>query len=243
MERIAIISDIHGNIPALDAVMEDIQRRDIKRIICLGDIVGKGPHPEVAVDLVRNHCEEVVKGNWDDGITKPHDNQDIIWHQERLGEERMNYLRNLPFSVDFFMGGKLVRLFHASPESVYKRIQPWDPIEVRKSMFNDTENTGRAGREPDIVGYGDIHNAYIQNFEGKTLFNAGSVGNPLEITQASYAVIEGNYGSAEPGPVSIQLVRVPYDIELSVRHAVDANMPQLEPYIKELRTARYRGLG
>lgn len=98
-------------------------------------------------------------------------------------------------------------------------------------------------KEPDVVGYGDIHNAFTQHFDGKTLFNVGSVGNPLEVTQAAYMILEGEYGEAITSSFSIKIVRVPYDIELSVKHAIDVNMPAKEPYINELRTAMYRGRG
>ncbi|NDI36235.1 metallophosphoesterase family protein [Chengkuizengella sediminis] len=242
MNRIAIISDIHGNIPALDAVMNDITKRDIHKIYCLGDMVGKGPHSEIAVDRVREHCDVVIKGNWDDSITLKHEHETMLWHQKRLGVHRLDYLRSLPFSIHFWMSGKLVRLFHASAESVYKRVQPWDSMEERLAMFNNTESTGFPEIEPDMVGYGDIHNAYIQNYRGKTLFNVGSVGNPLDLKLASYAIIEGELDSGDQGSVSTQIVRVPYDIELSIKQAVDENMPELEAYIKELRTGKYRGL-
>jgi protein phosphatase len=141
------------------------------------------------------------------------------------------------------MSGRLIRLFHASPQSVYKRVQPGASIEDRLAMFINTEMTGNneSRLTPDVVGYGDIHNAYIQNFRGKSLFNVGSVGNPLEITQASYAILEGNYNGKDISPFSVQLVRVPYNIELSIEQAVAENMPNLEPYSYELRTARYRG--
>lgn len=244
MDRIAVISDIHGNIPALDAVVKDIRARGIDRIFCLGDMVGKGPHSEIAVDRVKELCEVVIRGNWDDAITRPQKNEVIAWHQERLGEERLAYLRALPFSIDFYMSGKKVRLVHASPQSVYHRIQPWDPPEQRLAMFENTEliEQREDDLQPDTVGYGDVHNAYVQNFFGKTLFNVGSVGNPLEITQASYVILEGQYESRQPSVFSLQLVRVPYDIEYAIQLAEEENMPQLEAYIKELRTARYRGL-
>lgn len=244
MERIAVISDVHGNIPALDAVMQDIRRRGITRILCLGDLVGKGPHSEVAVDRIRDACEAVVQGNWDEFIGKTTENETIVWHQKRLGEERIQYLASLPFSLDFFLSGKLVRLFHASPRSLYERIRQGDPLEKRTSLFENTELTERkpGEQQPDIVGYGDIHAAYVQSFFGKTLFNAGSVGNPLEITQASYAILEGEFGSQTPGVVSIQLVRVPYDISLALRLAEEESMPELPEYRQELTTARYRGL-
>jgi protein phosphatase len=242
MERIAIISDIHGNIPALEAVLLDIKARDISRIICLGDMVGKGPHSEVAVDMVKEACELVVTGNWDEGITKPQENEAIKWHQARLGTERFKYLESLPFSHDFFMSGKLIRLFHASSSSVHTRIYPWSSFEERLAMFEHSDLTGdQYGQKPDVVGYGDIHYAFLQHINDKALFNAGSVGNPLEVTQASYAILEGIYNSRQPGPFSIQFVRVPYDVELSIQQAKEENMPYLEEYIMELRTAVYRG--
>lgn len=244
MEKIAIISDIHGNIPALDAVLADIASRHIERIICLGDLVGKGPQSNIAVQMIQNHCERVVRGNWDDFFPKPQESDTIKWHQNQLTKVQMNDLKDLPFSIEFMMSGKLVRMFHASPRSVYERIQPWDELERRLSMFENTDHTENiAGkREPDVVLYGDIHNAYQQNIKGKTLCNVGSVGNPLDLTQASYAILEGEYNQNEHGIFSIQLVRVPYDIEASIQIAKEMEMPELEEYIQELTTAKYRGL-
>ncbi|OLO40431.1 metallophosphatase family protein [Alkalihalophilus pseudofirmus] len=244
MDKIAVISDIHGNTPALDAVLEDINKRHITHIICLGDLVGKGPHSSHSIDKVKETCELVVMGNWDDFITKETKFDTLRWHQQQLREDQVTYLEQLPFSVDFYMSGRLVRLFHASPRSLYERIQPWDELDKRLSLFNNSELTDniKGEKEPDVVGYGDVHNAYVQNLQGKTLFNCGSVGNPLEITQASYAILEGEYQSEQLSSFSIQFVRVPYDIELAIQQAKDVNMPELDDYIKELTTARYRGL-
>ncbi|MDM5189039.1 metallophosphoesterase family protein [Bacillus sp. DX4.1] len=244
MDKIAVISDIHGNIPALEAVFEDIKLRGIERIICLGDLVGKGPHSSKVVELICEKCEHVVMGNWDDFITKPSESLTIQWHQDQLTHQQQNYLKELPFSIEFIMSGKLIRMFHASPRSLYERVQPGAPIEQRESLFENsglTENI-EGERQPDVVCYGDIHQAYVQNFRGKTLCNAGSVGNPLEITQASYLIFEGAYNQKEAASFSIQLVRVPYDIELAIRLAREIEMPEIEPYIQELTTAKYRGL-
>jgi protein phosphatase len=185
----------------------------------------------------------VIRGNWDDFFPKPQESTTIQWHQNQLAKQQMNYLKELPISVEFMMSGKLVRMFHASPRSVYERIQPWDSLERRLSMFENTESTENiAGkREPDVVCYGDVHNAFQQIIKGKILCNVGSVGNPLDITQASYAILEGEYNQSENGVFSFQLVRVPYDIELSIQLAREAEMPELEEYIRELTTAKYRG--
>ncbi|SDP16197.1 protein phosphatase [Paenibacillus sp. yr247] len=240
MEKLAIISDIHGNMPAYEAVMKDIQHRDVTQIICLGDLVGKGPHSERIVDRVRESCEVVIMGNWDDFIGNRTDDPILLWQQARLGKERLTYLKGLPFCYEFWMSGKFVRLFHASPRSVYERIQPWDSMESRLSMFESSEMCGEP-IQADVAGYGDVHNAYLQIITGKMLFNTGSVGNPLDITQASYVLLEGHYHSKQPSAFNIQHIRVPYDIELAVQHAKDEQMPDSEVYILELRSGQYRG--
>lgn len=241
MEKIAIISDIHGNIPALEAVLKDISRRNISRIFCLGDIVGKGPSSDLAVDLVRGNCEQTVRGNWDELISGESNLKVVKWHQAVMGEHRLQYLRELPFSIEFVMSGKYIRLFHASPRSLYERIQPWDDQEKRLSLFESSELCQQQ-QGADVVGYGDIHNAYIQHLNGKTLLNVGSVGNPLDMTQSSYVVIEGEPDSITLEPLNIQFIRVPYDIELAIQQAVATDMPSLEAYMKELRTGVYRGI-
>lgn len=79
MKRIAIISDIHGNMPALEAVFEDIQLRNIDEIVCIGDLVGKGPEPAEVIEFVKEHCDVVIRGNWDEFILKESDSQSIQW--------------------------------------------------------------------------------------------------------------------------------------------------------------------
>lgn len=95
---------------------------------------------------------------------------------------------------------------------------------------------------PDVVGCGDIHGTYLQGDENRTLFNVGSVGNPLDATTASYAVLEGIVDSTAAAPFGIQFVRVPYDIEAEIAAATDLGMPELDEYAVELREGIYRGV-
>lgn len=238
MDKLAIISDIHGNIPALQAVLSDIKDRGITRIICLGDIAGKGPDSDESVDIIKENCEIVVKGNWDYLLSECDDNETVLWHRKKLGQDRIAYLKSLPMYAEFFMSGRLVRLCHAAPGDVFHRIQMDEEFDEKKRLFKDPEG---GNIEADVVGYGDIHQAYINNFDGKMLFNTGSVGNPLEIIQASYAIIEGKYGKKENSTLSIALVRVPYDIGRAIKLAIKSEMPDLQAYIRELKTAEYRG--
>lgn len=242
MERIAIISDIHGNIPALEAVLADIQQRGIQKIYCLGDLVGKGPEPERAVDLCREVCAGIVRGNWDCLISDTHyrHNEHALWQREKLGQERMDWLMELPNTIDLSMKGGWVRLYHASHVSEWHRIYAYVPYDTHLSMFTNTPFTSEDAPEPDVVGYGDIHMSYQRRLHqhNKLLFNTGSVGNPLDLPQASYAILtDGD----DVGRFLLDIVRLPYDIEEAVRRTEQIDMPEARPYIQELRTAIYRG--
>lgn len=240
--RIAIISDVHGNLPALQAVLADIEKRDVAKLFCLGDIIGKGPSSAEAVDICRDRCTEIIAGNWDKYLANTDNGAPSVdYYKKQLGKDRMGYLRHLPEFIEFYLSGKLVRLFHAHPLDVFKRVLFNSEIAEKVGMFVPPELAGGQGicGPSDIVGYGDIHWVYKQYVEGKLLFNVGSVGNPLDTPLASYVILEGEYGGRAPGVMASEFYRVPYDIELAVRHAMAGNPPLRGAYIRELRTAVY----
>ena len=84
--------------------------------------------------------------------------------------------------------------------------------------------------------------SYIEYFKGKPLLNVGSVGNPLEVNEASYAIIEGKYDSKEISTITTAIIRVPYDINKAIYEAKISGMPDIDEYVEELRYAVYRGL-
>ncbi|MGB3328226.1 MAG: metallophosphoesterase family protein, partial [Thermomicrobiales bacterium] len=213
MERIAVISDIHGNMTALRSVLADIGERGIARIANLGDLAGKGPDGDQVIDLCREICEVNVRGNWDEALAVIRDADWATPVQERLGPERLAWLGALPFAWDIVLGTSRVRLLHASPQWVFHRVQQGGDDAPKLAMFDTTEFTDPEF-VPDVVGYGDIHTAYLRCFPGKLLFNAGSVGNPLDLTRATYAVLE-----AAGDSLSVNLVYVAYDIEAELARA------------------------
>ncbi len=239
-ERIALISDIHGNLTALEAVLVDIAARGIQRIINLGDTAGKGPRGEAAVGRCRAVCEVSVRGNWDDFLPGIPDDgpPEMIWWRDELSLESRAWLTELPLSVDIEMSGRRIRLFHASAESPHVRVHFHHTPEEFASMFENTAMTGD-GPVPDVVGYADIHDAYIESVDGRTLFNVGSVGNPLDEPTPSYVILEG--GSSTSVPFSVQFVRVPYDVEAEIAVAEELDMPMRDVWAVELRTAVFRG--
>lgn len=243
-ERIAVISDIHGNMTALDAVLADIDARGIRRVVNLGDVTGKGPRGSAAVARTRERCEATVLGNWDAHIGRPDllERPPMRWWHDELSVADRDWLRGLPYAVDLELSGRRLRLFHASAEGVDHRVHVRHTDEEFAGMFRNTPATGD-GAEPDVVVYGDIHSAYARERRGKLLLNAGSVGNPLDESTAAYLVMEGVPGGTLANhPFSYGFVRVPYDIEAEIAVAAASGMLALDAYAVELRTAIYRKL-
>ena len=124
MEKIAILSDIHGNITALEAVLKDIKQRKVNKIFCIGDYVVKCANPDAVIDCIRKNCDVVLKGNCDETISSDRALQKKFWSRVKIGEERAAYLKGLPVMHEFYMSGQLVRLFHASPYSLTHIFNP-----------------------------------------------------------------------------------------------------------------------
>jgi protein phosphatase len=247
IERIAVISDIHGNLTALEAVLRDCRARGVSAIYNLGDLAGKGPDGPEVIDRCRQACDVNIFGNWDDLMLREEtQSTSVQWHRQRIGQERIEWLRQLPRSFDFRLSGRNVRLFHASAQSVWNRVYPEADHETRLAMFQNTDLTGYDHPQPDVVGYGDIHHAFIMPFfvpKNKTLFNAGSVGNSLDEPRATYIILSGVRDSEDRDhPFAIQLIRLPYDIDDVVSRAYALGTPHAEQLEIELRDAIYRGM-
>ncbi|MBB6565693.1 metallophosphoesterase family protein [Kribbella sandramycini] len=241
LERIALISDVHGNLTALEAVLADIAARGITRIFNLGDYAGKGPRGQAVVDRCRELCEVNILGNWDDFIPNPDkegDSAAMLWWRHELRADQRAWLRDLPFCHDFELSGRQIRLFHASATSVHDRVHFAKDTTAYLGMFENTPATGD-GPVPTVVGYGDVHDAYCETDLGRTLFNVGSVGNSLGDPTPVYVILEG--GADATAPFSIQFVRVPYDAQAELVIAQALGAPALDGYEAEILHGIYRG--
>lgn len=235
MEKMALIADIHGNLSALKAVLNDIKNRSIKRILCLGDVIGKGPSNPEALDMCIENCEIILRGNWEQYVANQTPKESAAWVQTQIGKKRLEFIRNTKLSTQFLVSGKLLRLFHASPND-FTRVFYHSSLEDKKKLFIDNET----GILSDIAGYADIHRPYMQEVEGKLLFNTGSVGNPLDFTMASYIILTGEFDSEVEAGYSIEFIRLPYDIEEAVKAAYDIkDMPERNNYIEEITSCKY----
>jgi len=260
--RIAIISDIHGNLEALKTTLKDIRKRQVDKIICLGDIIAKGVHSKECIKLIKENCEIVIQGNCDKHFATDHNDisqfpekeqKRIKWMQLSLTKEDKEYLLNLPFSYEFYMSGSLVRLFHATNTVNNKAVINLDSIHTKYEMFLPTERT-MSQKTADVVIYGHIHHPYMDKLYNKTIINVGSLGNSfdairndskdsnvLETTKAYYLIIEGEYGSTEyNSEISFQFVKVPYNIEKELEDE-DKNIEK-ENYRYELTKGIYNDM-
>ena len=261
LQKIAVISDIHGNLEALKAVLNDAKTRGVDKIICLGDIIAKGSHASECIKLVRDNCDVVIRGNCDRHFTTDYNMEEvpekekrrILWNRSQINDEEKEYLHNLPFSYEFYMSGSLVRVFHATPYKDNIAVDTTNDFETKYEMFAGTDKTV-SDKTADIVIFGHIHHCFAERFYNRTLLNAGSVGNTHDIirnddrdadvretTQAVYLIIEGKLGEKAYGASSSwQFIRLPYNIDKEL----DGSRDNLEynEFMYELRYGRYRNM-
>lgn len=261
MSSIAVISDIHGNLEALKSVLEDIKKRNIEKIICLGDIIAKGSNQKECLELIKENCQIVLRGNCDEffsldiDINKFNETEQkrIIWNHGKITDEDREYLLNLPLSHEMYISGRLVRFFHATPEKINGFVGNIDRIEKSYSLFLPSQNT-ESQNKADVVVYGHIHTAYLQKIYNRTIINTGSVGNAIDVirndekdsnnnftTLANYLIINGNLNSTnEKDSISFELVSIPYDKDKEIKSNID-NIEFID-YKTEITKGKYRDM-
>ncbi len=244
--KIALLADIHGNYAALEAVLEDIERQAVERVIVLGDLVFKGPEPEKCVAAVQALQTTVIRGNIDElvgeariqpGFAQNEQHAqalltEMAWTRARLSEAQLEYLRTLPFAYEMDVAGDVrLRCVHATPQSILTSILPSANESELQSMFAAEDGDVA----PQIVAYAHIHLPYVRFFNGKMIVNTGSVGLTFDgDSRASYAILR----SEEEGSSSVELRRVRYDVERTVAAFSGADHPFGESVIAAIRSGR-----
>ncbi len=211
--RIACISDIHGNIYALNRVLESIEDNNADLVICLGDLTGYGPHPNEVVALVRRRKILCLKGNYDISVVENTFNYirdtsinsfSLPWTNEELRASHKFYLQSLPESLSLVFHGKSILFVHGSPRKIneYIHADSSDALEIMKEL------------KEDILVCAHTHKPLIQDICGKLLINTGSVGNPKNGSpEASYVLID----IEEDEKIKAKIVTLSYDYLKTVK--------------------------
>lgn len=214
--KIALIGDIHANLPALDAVLEHARRSGAEEIWNTGDSVGYNAFPEGVVQTLRSEGAVSVIGNYDQKVLRfPYKGRRwkkkkkfekwlaFKWAYEQLSAESLVYLASLPEQRRLEIEGKTVLLTHGSPASVDEHLYA-DTAEERLAELARVADA-------DMVICGHSHQAFVRKVAGVWFVNTGSVGRPDDgDPRATYAVLEA------AGRIKICHHRVSYEVETAV---------------------------
>ncbi|MGL5821966.1 MAG: metallophosphoesterase family protein [Sarcina sp.] len=219
--RLAIISDIHGNLYSLLRVLEDIDSQDVDTIICLGDLVGYGPHPNEVIAMIRKKHIISLKGNYDASVV---DNAftyirstnindfSLPWTVEELRASNIYYLDNLPNELTMTICGKKIRFVHGSPRKINEYM--YENNEELESILNNIDE--------DILVCAHTHIPYFKQIGEKYILNDGSVGKPKNgAPHATYMILD-MFNEATP---KAQLRTVEYDYQKIMKDMQMKNFP------------------
>jgi putative phosphoesterase len=226
MSRIAVITDIHANLPALQAALARIDELDVDGLYCGGDLVGYGPHPNEVCALIARRGIPTIHGNYDYAIGRdledcgcayvtPHDRElgqrSVDWTLAHASRESKAFMAGLPFDLRFELGAHRVHLVHGSPRKVNEYLFADKPDRLYERLA--------AAERPDadVLVFGHTHKPWVREHGGVLFVNCGSVGKPKDgDPRAAFAVLE-DAGDR----VAATIERVGYDAA-SVADAVRA---------------------
>jgi predicted phosphodiesterase len=228
--RIGLISDIHGNLSALEATLDQLANEKLDDLICLGDVAALGPEPGGVLARLQVLGCPVVMGNMDEWLLSPPDLSEadeldqalIQWHATQLTDAERAYIRAFPPTIERSLGaGRTLLCFHGSPRSYNDVIVPITADDTVNEMLGDTRAAILAG--------GHTHLQMMRRHGDAHLINVGSVGLPgigaaaqrnQHVRWAEYAVVE-----ADGDRIEISLRRSPLDVKQMLARARASGMP------------------
>lgn len=222
--RIALFSDVHGNLTALEATLQQIDSLGYDLLIFVGDLCLFGPRPAECLQIIRDRRIPCVFGNTDEGILgrlqlpKQHDAL-VAWTAAQLSAAEKTWLGNLPFSVSVNPTADPhteLRVVHANPHDVNRFIFPTEDVQL--ALAGEIRQTDAqlaallVGLEAGALAYGHLHIPSVRQFEGHLLANISSVSRPLDgDPRAKFAIL--TWGGAG---WSAEHIHVPYDIDREI---------------------------
>jgi len=240
MEYMTIFSDIHSNLPALEAVLADMDQRGLENRYCLGDLVGYGTFPNEVVDYIRKLKIPTILGNYDQGVGNSSDDcgcayrdelakalgeRSIAWTNQHTSDDNKAFLRQLSRQLPLPLGDLRVLLVHGSPRRINEYLYEDRPDSSLERLLDLAD--------ADVLVCGHTHKPYHRILpSGRHVVNTGSVGKPKDgDPRAGYVVLE-----AQDRDLNVQFIRVEYDIERIAQAIEGSEMP--DEYAGMLRSGR-----
>jgi putative phosphoesterase len=218
MRRIAVVSDVHANLDAFEAVLDQIEGEEL---VCLGDLVDYGAQPnEVVAKLMRvgaktilgNHDSAALSG--DTSLFNAKAAMASIWTRSKLTEDSRRFLETLPEELRMQVEGVKLYFTHGSPDD-----HLWEYLDPRTD--SDLFGNFLDRLKVDGIGLGHTHLPYVWKEGARVIFNPGSVGQPRDgDRRAAYAVV-----TVDGDSVSVELRRVQYDFEKAASKIREAGLP------------------
>ncbi len=236
--RLALFSDIHGNIRALDACLADLAAQGgADTIVGVGDYCMDGPKPAEVLERLAGLGAACVRGNTDryvcDRDTFPSeraDAADLAWQRDAIGDAWLAWLADLPFALRFGAGSDALLVVHANPKTDDEHIWP-DADDAFLERVT-------AGVDERTIAFGHLHLPYVRAWRDKLFVNVSSAGLPKDgDPRAGYAILTQRSGGWQ-----IKHRRVPFDVERVARDIEKSGMPDVEKRLRVLRRHRYKQL-
>ena len=234
--RIAVFSDIHANIHALQAVLDDIETQQPDRTLCLGDLVGYGAFPNEVVEMIRKSGIPTIKGNYDDGVgyergdcgcayktqaDRERGHESIVWTTQAVTEQNKAFLRQLLPSIELRSNGMTVKAVHGSPRRINEYLFEDRPIASLEKALD------AAGTNVMVCGH--THLPYHKVIGNRHIVNDGSVGKPKHGNPlACYVILEIS------NTLRVHFRYVAYDYEAAAAAVEVVGLPQA--FAEALRT-------
>ncbi len=239
MNRVAVITDIHGNLSALQASLDAIDQIGVDAIYCGGDLVGYGPHPNQVCALIEQREFPTIYGNYDYAIARDledcgcayvtqHDRelgkQSVAWTLAHTDQRSKEFMRELPFDLRFAIGDVPIHLVHGSPRKVNEYLFEDKPASLYERLA--------ATEDARVMVFGHTHKPWAHSYGGVLFVNCGSVGKPKDgDPRSAFAILELD----SVGEVQVSIGRVPYDAEAVAREVIAVGLPG--EYAEKLVTA------
>jgi len=235
--RIAFISDVHGNLEALMAVINDIVKEDVDKVYCCGDIIGYGPNPNECLDLIKELKIDCVRGNHEEALIKNEccfnelALKSIRWTAKVLTRENYSFLDSLPYSLNYEIGGKSFTIVHGSKDRPEEFNYIDNSITAERSIYKQNILFVGHSHSPTLFFTGN-YLGYERAFEdysnkksiiGKEgmhyIVNVGSVGQPRDRDdRACYSIYDLNKNT-------IEWKRIEYPVEKTQAKILESGLP------------------